>query len=97
MTEALKHRDPDGEGFVSRQKGSAHFVHFGHRRLAIIEREGGWQPLGSSDGRWLITYNGEIYNHPELRDSLLGCGVALPPMGGVEVGPQEAVPRGLAD
>jgi asparagine synthase (glutamine-hydrolysing) len=47
------------------------FGGFAHRRLAIVDLEsGGHQPMCSSDGRYWITFNGEIYNHPELRETL---------------------------
>ena len=46
-------------------------VGFGHRRLAIVDLSPqGHQPMTSADGRWVITYNGEIYNHRELRTRL---------------------------
>jgi len=75
MTRALAHRGPDGEAFASVEPGPRPFVHFGHRRLVIIDREGGAQPMATPDGRWLLTFNGEIYNHAELRDRLRGEGV----------------------
>jgi len=62
MMALLAHRGPDGEG-LWRSDGCV----FGHRRLAIIDRQGGRQPLGNEDGSVVITYNGEIYNHEELR------------------------------
>ena len=65
MHNALQHRGPDGEGFY----GDEHIV-FRHRRLSIIDREGGGQPLTSEDGRLILIANGEIYNYIELRDEL---------------------------
>jgi asparagine synthase (glutamine-hydrolysing) len=65
MTRALQHRGPDGEGFYI----DDHAV-LGHRRLAIIDREGGSQPLSDEHGRCWIAFNGEIYNHHELRHQL---------------------------
>jgi asparagine synthase (glutamine-hydrolysing) len=62
---ALEHRGPDDGGlWVDAAAGVA----FGHRRLAIIDLgPGGAQPMVSSSGRWVISYNGEVYNHRELR------------------------------
>lgn len=71
MTDAVKHRGPDGEGhFVEGAVG------LGHRRLAIIDLSpAGRQPMATDDGRYVLTYNGEIYNFRELRVELeaLGC------------------------
>jgi asparagine synthase (glutamine-hydrolysing) len=66
MTDAIAHRGPDGEGqWVDRNIG------LGHRRLAIIDLSPtGHQPMVSSDNRYVITYNGEIYNYRELRADL---------------------------
>lgn len=66
MTDAISHRGPDGEGqWVDRNIG------LGHRRLAIIDLSpAGHQPMVSSDHRYVITYNGEIYNYRELRADL---------------------------
>lgn len=70
MTDALAHRGPDGRGEYL--DGS---IGLGHRRLAIIDLEGGKQPMASADGRYHITFNGEIYNFIELRRELeqAGC------------------------
>lgn len=65
MTDALRHRGPDGEGFYI-----ADGVGFGHRRLAIIDRAGGAQPFLTRDGAGALTFNGEIYNHRELMSAL---------------------------
>jgi len=65
MTAALRHRGPDDEGFFF-GPGAA----LGHRRLSIIDRAGGHQPIASEDGSLHIIFNGEIYNHRELRPSL---------------------------
>lgn len=70
MTDALAHRGPDGEGFFE-----APGVGLGHRRLAIIDREGGAQPFIASDGASGLAFNGEIYNHRELRPQLEDCGI----------------------
>jgi asparagine synthase (glutamine-hydrolysing) len=73
MADAMRHRGPDDGGvWVDSEAGVA----LGHRRLAIIDlsREG-HQPMASASGRFVVTYNGEIYNHRTLRRELedLGC------------------------
>lgn len=67
----LRHRGPDSQGVMSHGP-----VAFGHSRLAIIDLEGGAQPMLSSDGRGLITYNGEVYNFQPLRQQLASLGYA---------------------
>lgn len=69
-TNLLRHRGPDGGAYWSAPE-----VYLGHRRLAIIDLAGGEQPMASGDGRVVVTFNGEIYNYPELRDELRGHGV----------------------
>ena len=69
MTGALQHRGPDGEGFFSDARAA-----LGHRRLAIIDREGGAQPMSNEDGTVWITFNGEIYNHRDVRTELVAKG-----------------------
>ncbi len=69
MNDTLNKRGPDGEGF--------HFepgVGFGHRRLSIIDLEGGKQPMFNEDGSVAVTYNGEIYNFHEIADELVQRG-----------------------
>src|SRR5690242_10148388 len=68
-------RGPDGAGeWCSADRRAA----FAHRRLAIIDpRPEGAQPMASPDGRYLITFNGEIYNYEALRDELIAAGVAF--------------------
>jgi asparagine synthase (glutamine-hydrolysing) len=67
MTDALAHRGPDGEGaYVDAETG----VHLGHRRLVVIDPEGGGQPMWNEDGSVAVVYNGEIYNAGELRREL---------------------------
>ncbi len=69
ILDRMAHRGPDGYGFVTRAVG-AHRVAFGHRRLAIVDlSETGAQPMHARERHWLV-YNGEIYNHAELRRQL---------------------------
>ena len=69
MRDALRHRGPDGEGLhVDGPLG------LGHRRLAIVDVEGGHQPMANEDGTAWITFNGEIYNHASLRPGLVARG-----------------------
>ena len=69
MLDRLTHRGPDGGGDVA----LAH-AWLGHRRLAIVDLEGGAQPLHEDDrGLWLVG-DGEVYNHPRLRDELADRG-----------------------
>jgi asparagine synthase (glutamine-hydrolysing) len=69
MTATIAHRGPDGDGFFL--EGPAGL---GHRRLSIIDVEGGAQPMSNEDGTVWVTFNGEIYNDPELRSWLLSRG-----------------------
>lgn len=70
MTDSIAHRGPDGEGWY-RNKG----LGFGHRRLAIVDLSPlGHQPMVTQDGRYALTYNGEIYNFLELRADLQARG-----------------------
>lgn len=72
MTGSLFHRGPDGDGIWVDEAAS---IGFGHRRLAIVDlSEAGRQPMVSADGRWVVTYNGEIYNANDLRSELEGEG-----------------------
>jgi asparagine synthase (glutamine-hydrolysing) len=66
MVKALTHRGPDAYGIVDRPG-----CHFGHTRLSIIDLATGAQPMADVSGRYLITFNGEIYNYRELRAELL--------------------------
>ena len=65
MAASIRHRGPDGYGFYIGQR-----VGFAHVRLSIVDIAGGDQPLTNEDGQIVVTYNGEIYNHPELRREL---------------------------
>ena len=65
MRDVLAHRGPDdGDSFIEGPIG------LGHRRLSIIDLGGGHQPMFTEDGRYVIVYNGEIYNYRELRAEL---------------------------
>jgi asparagine synthase (glutamine-hydrolysing) len=69
MNDLIEHRGPDDDGLWMHERGH---VGFGHRRLAIIDpTPAGHQPMRDDAGRW-ITYNGEVYNYPELRLELGG-------------------------
>ncbi len=68
MTASISHRGPDGEGYWVDPHGQ---IAFGHRRLAIIDlSSAGQQPMISADGRWVVTYNGEMYNTAKIRELL---------------------------
>lgn len=69
MTGALAHRGPDAAGHHD-----ADGVSLGHRRLSVIDPEGGAQPMASADGTCHLVYNGEIYNFRELRRELAAKG-----------------------
>ena len=73
MTDAQLHRGPDAQGHQIFSKGDLH-VGLGHRRLSIIDLVGGIQPMANEDHHIWVTYNGEIYNHLELRRELIGRG-----------------------
>ena len=69
MNERMKHRGPDASGIWASSDAS---VVLGHRRLSIIDlSENGAQPMVSHSGRYVIAYNGEIYNHKEIARKLL--------------------------
>ena len=73
MREAMVVRGPDGAGYWTSRDGR---VQMAHRRLAILElSEAGAQPMQSQDGSLVVSFNGEIYNHPELRAGLEREGV----------------------
>lgn len=68
MTDLLRHRGPDGEGFWQSPDG---IVNLGHRRLSVIDlTPTGGQPMSTPDGRFVLSFNGEIYNSRELRSEL---------------------------
>ena len=68
MTDAISHRGPDADGLWHGQG-----ISLGHRRLSILDlSQAGAQPMTSRSGRYVIVYNGEIYNHLALRERLTG-------------------------
>ena len=70
MTDAVAHRGPDGEGYWVEGQ-----IALGHRRLAIIDlSDGGRQPMETPDGRYIMVYNGEMYNYLSLRSELQALG-----------------------
>jgi asparagine synthase (glutamine-hydrolysing) len=72
MTDTIIHRGPDGEGQWVNNKGN---IGFGHRRLSIIDlSSAGSQPMHYAEGRYTITFNGEIYNYIEIKEKLLQRG-----------------------
>lgn len=72
MTDSLAHRGPDADGTFQSSQGHANL---GHRRLSIIDlTPTGAQPMATCDGRFTISYNGEIYNFRELRAELEAAG-----------------------
>jgi asparagine synthase (glutamine-hydrolysing) len=68
MIAVLRHRGPDGRGIYTDATDS---IALGHTRLSIIDRsDAGAQPMTSADGRFVLVFNGELYNHVELRAEL---------------------------
>ncbi len=65
MADRIKHRGPDGEGYYTDDK-----IALGHRRLSIIDLEGGVQPMYTKDKSKVIVFNGEIYNYMALKEEL---------------------------
>ncbi len=71
MMAAIRHRGPDGDGLWLDERRP---VGLGHVRLAIIDPEHGKQPMVTEDGRFIVVFNGAIYNYLELRRELIGMG-----------------------
>lgn len=80
MTEALLHRGPDGNGYFDDGVAA-----LGHRRLSIIDIDGGRQPISSSCGQVHLVCNGEIYNSPQLRQEFAAAGYEFSTQTDVEV------------
>ncbi|QPC48427.1 asparagine synthase (glutamine-hydrolyzing) [Mangrovibacillus cuniculi] len=76
----IEHRGPDDEGYFQDEH-----VRFGFRRLSIIDVEAGHQPLSFEDQRYWIIFNGEIYNHVELREHLQSEGTCFETQSDTEV------------
>jgi asparagine synthase (glutamine-hydrolysing) len=79
--ESMHHRGPDDTGV---QLANSDVV-FAHKRLAIIDVAGSREPLPYADGRYLLTFNGEIYNYLELRSELSALGASFSTQGDAEV------------
>src|SRR6516165_8965504 len=74
MTAALAHRGPDAAGVWTDEIAG---VSLGHRRLSILDLSAaGAQPMRSECGRFAVTFNGEIYNHLDIRRELEACGAS---------------------
>ncbi len=69
MADRIVHRGPDGEGYYTDEE-----VALGHRRLSIIDVDGGDQPIYNEDKSMVIVFNGEIYNYQALKDELIEKG-----------------------
>lgn len=81
MNAMLAHRGPDGDRVLAEGP-----VGFGHRRLGILDlSRNGDQPMASGDGRFWVTFNGEIHNYVELRDALVALGRRFRSTGDSEV------------
>jgi asparagine synthase (glutamine-hydrolysing) len=80
--DAIRHRGPDDNGIWANDSGVA----LGHARLSILDlSKAGHQPMTSCDGRFVIVYNGEIYNFAEIRDLLIDAGHQFAGTGDTEV------------
>jgi asparagine synthase (glutamine-hydrolysing) len=89
MMQRLVHRGPDGEGLA---EGRGFTI--GHRRLAIIDIEHGAQPMWSQDHRYVLSFNGEIYNYLELRQQLIQDGKTFRTSSDTEVLLEALIDRG---
>ncbi len=69
MMDSIRHRGPDDSGLHSEE-----FIGLGHRRLSIIDVQGGKQPMCNENKTVWVTYNGEIYNYRELKEQLAKTG-----------------------
>ena len=72
MSQKIRHRGPDWSGvYVSSERkdgeGIGRTTVLAHERLSIVDPESGGQPLFSSDGKQVLAFNGEIYNHQDIR------------------------------
>ena len=71
MADQISHRGPDGDGYYI---DSNNGVHLAHRRLSILDISGGAQPMLNQDSSIIVVFNGEIYNHLDLRLELASRG-----------------------
>jgi asparagine synthase (glutamine-hydrolysing) len=69
MTDVLRHRGPDDIGMIIDKN-----IGLGHRRLSIIDVKGGHQPISNEDNTIWVSYNGEVYNHSDIRQKLIASG-----------------------
>jgi len=69
MRDILSYRGPDGAGLYTDDRAV-----LAHRRLSIVDLAGGHQPLSNESGDVWVTYNGEIYNHADVRPQLEAAG-----------------------
>src|SRR5882724_226589 len=84
ITQTIQHRGPDAEGLFYEQTGNYH-IGLGHRRLSIIDlSSAASQPMYSHNGRYVMIYNGEVYNYKEIRNEKLS-GYAFKSSGDTEV------------
>ncbi|MCF8356947.1 MAG: asparagine synthase (glutamine-hydrolyzing) [Melioribacteraceae bacterium] len=88
MAAAIAHRGPDGEGYYVKDN-----IAFGHKRLSIIDTsDKGLQPMTSKDGKWVLIFNGAIYNFLELKQELIAKGHSF-----VSQTDTEVIVEGLAE
>lgn len=80
MNQTIAHRGPNSEGYYQNET-----IHFGFRRLSILDLECGSQPMSFADERYWIVFNGEIYNHQEQRAALEKEGVRFATSSDTEV------------
>ena len=95
LTDPLAPRGPDGSGHWIERHREAWDVVLGHRRLSIIDPQGGAQPLHESGGVWHITYNGELFNFRELRAQLEAKGHDFQTRSDTEVVLQQVAATGV--
>ncbi|NUM35119.1 MAG: asparagine synthase (glutamine-hydrolyzing) [Candidatus Brocadiae bacterium] len=69
MADSIAHRGPNDQGFYHEKN-----LGLGHRRLSIIDKAGGGQPMFNEDGKICVVFNGEIYNHHPIREELIAKG-----------------------
>lgn len=91
MMACITHRGPDGEGVATGNQSC-----IGNRRLAIIDLERGTQPMRSPDGRYTVSFNGEIYNYLELRQKMTQKGAGFCSFSDTEVLLQALIHEGPA-